>query len=340
MGRNDFFGQLQEEIVHAYREQVGPPPMGGPMDPTRGLQPCFNYTKKGTCDRENCKFAPCAFTEPKDMCHSFRDTGTCKFGAKCKFTHGRNDIRKKLAKEKEGGEVPKGVCRFFFTSGKCVRYKSECPNSHPKGEKSGELGEKGLTYTKPEGWKMDEVEKTNGEAMDAETTKKAKKKPGPKSKTTENGVATPAAKKAPKKMGPKSKTLVKHAEEKGNETTTESTEATTTAKKAKKDHPPKGVCGFFFKFGKCERKKSACPMEHPNGKKTGEFSYVKDESIENTENGEESKEEKEVEDLDLLEENGDENGKEIVEDVDMQILDKSGSKIVRSQHYKCNADWL
>merc|ERR1712113_176472 len=128
-------------------------------------------------------------------------------------------------------------------------------------------------------------------------------------------------KKAPKKMGPKSKTLVKPAEEKGNETTTETTEATTTAKKAKKDHPPKGVCRFFFKFGKCERKKSACPMEHPNGKKTGEFSYVKDESIENTENGEESKEEKEVEDLDLLDENGDENGKEIVEDVDMQILE-------------------
>merc|ERR1712083_382660 len=114
--------------------------------------------------------------------------------------------------------------------------------------------------------------------------KKAKKKPGPKSKTTKNGVATPAAKKAPKKMGPKSKTLVKPAEEKGNETTTETTEAT-TAKKAKKDHPPKGVCRFFFKFGKCERKKSACPMEHPNGKKTGEFSYVK----EDTEKEEETK---------------------------------------------------
>ena len=52
--RNDFFGQLQNEIVHAYHEQAGPPrgyggPMGGPMmmggpgmmgpggmDPTRG----------------------------------------------------------------------------------------------------------------------------------------------------------------------------------------------------------------------------------------------------------------------------------------------------------------
>merc|ERR1719273_1444237 len=187
---------------------MGPGPMGGPMDPTRGLQPCFNYSKKGSCDRENCKFAPCAFTEPKDMCHMFRDTGTCRFGAKCKFTHGRNDIRKKLAKEKEGGEVPKGVCRFFFTSGKCVRYKSECPNSHPKGEKSGELGEKGLIWTKPEGWKMDEVE-TNGhtEAMDVEAKPTAaKKKPGPKSKTEA------AAKKAPKKMGPKSKTMVKEGD--------------------------------------------------------------------------------------------------------------------------------
>merc|ERR1712001_670408 len=106
MGRNDFFGQLQEEIVHAYREQVGPPPMGGPMDPTRGLQPCFNYTKKGTCDRENCKFAPCAFTEPKDMCHSFRDTGTCRFGAKCKFT---------------GSSISKAMTHIFRFS------KSTCP---------------------------------------------------------------------------------------------------------------------------------------------------------------------------------------------------------------------
>jgi hypothetical protein len=299
---------------------MGGPGMMGPggMDPTRGLQPCFNYTKKGTCDRENCKFAPCAFSEPKDMCHSFRDTGTCRFGAKCKFTHGRNDIRKKLAaKEANGtGEVPKGVCRFFFTSGKCVRYKSECPNSHPKGEKSGEIGEKGLTYIKPEGWKMDEVE-TNGdsEAMDTETTKKTKKKPGPKSKT-ENGVANPA-KKAPKKMGPKSKTLVE--KKAADETTEEGAEKT----KAKKVHPPKGVCRFFFKFGKCERKKSACPMEHPNGKKTGEFSYVKDETL--TENDEESKEETEIEgikNLELLDEpteNAEEEEKN--DDVDMQLLD-------------------
>merc|ERR1719367_1685904 len=92
-------------------------------------------------------------------------------------------------------------------------------------------------------------------------------------------------------------------------------------KKAKKDHPPKGVCRFFFKFGKCERKKSACPMEHPNGKKTGEFSYVKDESKEeNTENGKEDVEETKEDDLELLEENAEETTSP-QEDVDMQILD-------------------
>ena len=238
------------------------------------------------------------------MCHMYRDTGTCRFGAKCKFTHGRNDIRKKLAKEginaNGTAKVPEGVCKWFFEKGLCKRFKTECPNSHPKGEKSGELGpEKGLIWTKPEGWKMDEVE-TNGhsEAMDVEAKPAAaKKKPGPKSKTTEA-----AAKKAPKKMGPKSKTMVKEGDEAG---ATES-----TAEKPKKVHPPKGVCRFFFKFGKCERKKSACPMEHPNGKKTGEFSYVK----------EDTEKEEETKDLELLDEPT-ENAEEKTEDVDMQILD-------------------
>ena len=102
-------------------------------------------------------------------------------------------------------------------------------------------------------------------------------------------------------MGPKSKTMVKEGDEAG---------ATESAEKPKKVHPPKGVCRFFFKFGKCERKKSACPMEHPNGKKTGEFSYVK----------EDTEKEEETKDLELLDEPT-ENAEEKTEDVDMQILD-------------------
>ena len=51
-------------------------------------------------------------------------------------------------------------------------------------------------------------------------------------------------------------------------------------------------------------------LEHPNGKKTGEFSYVK----------EDTEKEEETKDLELLDEPT-ENAEEKTEDVDMQILD-------------------
>merc|ERR1719350_2651672 len=118
--------------------------------------------------------------------------------------------------------------------------------------------------------------------------------------------------------------MVKEGEKDGDDTTETATDAALTKKvnaAKKKNLPPKGVCRFFFKFGKCERKKSACPMEHPNGKKTGEFSYVKDENA--TENDESKDEETEVEgikNLELLDEPTENAEEEKNEDVDMQLL--------------------
>ena len=41
---------------------------------------------------------------PDNTCHNFRDTGTCRFGDSCKYTHGPQDTRKKKkGSNSEGG---------------------------------------------------------------------------------------------------------------------------------------------------------------------------------------------------------------------------------------------
>ena len=43
---------------------------------------------------------------------------------------------------------PNDVCKFFFTTGKCTRYKTECPKMHPNGKRIGQLDSSGLSYVR------------------------------------------------------------------------------------------------------------------------------------------------------------------------------------------------
>ena len=84
----------------------GGPPNGQQTTPTnkaggtggqqRSQKPCYEWLQSGTCSRPHgkCKFAHTAATKKsqpskvdRPPCFLFRDTGTCRFGASCKFAH-------------------------------------------------------------------------------------------------------------------------------------------------------------------------------------------------------------------------------------------------------------
>eukprot|EP00696_Hemimastix_kukwesjijk_P000064 gnl/Hemi2/10103_TR3500_c0_g1_i1.p2 gnl/Hemi2/10103_TR3500_c0_g1~~gnl/Hemi2/10103_TR3500_c0_g1_i1.p2 ORF type:complete len:139 (-),score=23.27 gnl/Hemi2/10103_TR3500_c0_g1_i1:186-602(-) len=61
-------------------------------------------------------------TEP---CRSFEETGTCRYGSKCQFAHGCEDIRPVLRHPKYKTEL----CRTFHTIGTCP-YGTRCRFIH------------------------------------------------------------------------------------------------------------------------------------------------------------------------------------------------------------------
>lgn len=68
-----------------------------------------------------------------ELCRSFEETGTCRYGMKCQFAHGRNELRPVNRHPKYKTEV----CKTFHTIGTCPYGKrcrfihSELPNVIP-----------------------------------------------------------------------------------------------------------------------------------------------------------------------------------------------------------------
>jgi len=60
-----------------------------------------------------------------ELCRSFEDTGTCRYGSKCQFAHGVSDLRPVLRHPKYKTEV----CKTFHTIGTCP-YGKRCRFIH------------------------------------------------------------------------------------------------------------------------------------------------------------------------------------------------------------------
>ena len=67
-----------------------------------------------------------------ELCRSFEETGSCRYGAKCQFAHGREELRPVLRHPKYKTEV----CKTFHTIGTCpygkrCRFIHSLPNGAP-----------------------------------------------------------------------------------------------------------------------------------------------------------------------------------------------------------------
>jgi hypothetical protein len=60
-----------------------------------------------------------------ELCRSFEETGTCRYGAKCQFAHGKDELRPVLRHPKYKTEI----CRTFHNSGSCP-YGKRCRFIH------------------------------------------------------------------------------------------------------------------------------------------------------------------------------------------------------------------
>jgi len=60
-----------------------------------------------------------------ELCRSFEETGTCRYGVKCQFAHGKDELRPVLRHPKYKTEI----CRTFHNSGSCP-YGKRCRFIH------------------------------------------------------------------------------------------------------------------------------------------------------------------------------------------------------------------
>ncbi|CAK4145774.1 unnamed protein product [Aphanomyces euteiches] len=60
-----------------------------------------------------------------ELCKHFTETGTCRYGTKCQFAHGHDELRGVLRHPK----YKTTKCKAFLTSGKCM-YGSRCRFIH------------------------------------------------------------------------------------------------------------------------------------------------------------------------------------------------------------------
>jgi hypothetical protein len=135
---------------------------------------CYTFRDTGVCDYgENCRFAPCCFGEggkgtgggngggfkrrsngggrEPGICYTFRDTGECKYGTRCKFAPccfgegGKGDGNFNSG-GRGGGKSEPGICYQFEDTGTC-EYGDRCkfaPCCYGKGGKGGKEDTVGL----------------------------------------------------------------------------------------------------------------------------------------------------------------------------------------------------
>lgn len=66
-----------------------------------------------------------------ELCRSYSDSGTCRYGAKCRFAHGKEELRAVTRHKKYKTEK----CKNFFKNGICF-YGSRCKFIHDDTEEA------------------------------------------------------------------------------------------------------------------------------------------------------------------------------------------------------------
>merc|ERR1712137_513500 len=75
-----------------------------------------------------------------ELCRSFEDTGSCRYGTKCQFAHGKAELRPVLRHPKYKTEV----CKTFYNTGTCP-YGRRCRFIHSTPDKKPQVTNKTKT---------------------------------------------------------------------------------------------------------------------------------------------------------------------------------------------------
>jgi hypothetical protein len=94
---------------------------------------CFGFAETGECKYgDNCRFSHgendtrSRLQTTSGPCFNFRDSGECEYGDRCRFTHGDDDSRARSA-------PTRGPCFSFRDNGEC-EYGDRCRFSHGDGD--------------------------------------------------------------------------------------------------------------------------------------------------------------------------------------------------------------
>lgn len=94
--------------------------------------PCIPLQRRDSA-KSDCSSGTDAESRYKtEMCHRFEDTNQCKYGSKCQFAHGINELRGLNRHPRYKTEF----CRTFHTSGFCT-YGQRCNFIHNEDERRG-----------------------------------------------------------------------------------------------------------------------------------------------------------------------------------------------------------
>ena len=102
-----------------------------------------------------------------ELCRSWEETGTCRYGAKCQFSHGRDELRPVLRHPKYKTEV----CRTFAQNGTCP-YGTRCRFIHQRAPTKSVLGTlvAGAHAVIPSDWRPEGRKGSQGNGRDGSGT--------------------------------------------------------------------------------------------------------------------------------------------------------------------------
>jgi hypothetical protein len=143
-GQLERYGERHSEETGDLRERIGLIHEVAHVNAVAAGRVCYQFQETGSCRFPNCKFAhtrggggggmqsPSAFGRGRTVCRDFRRTGTCSYGARCKFSHddeGGNQAQGARRDERSGGDGGSNQ-RFCqdFVDGDCA--KTNCRLRH------------------------------------------------------------------------------------------------------------------------------------------------------------------------------------------------------------------
>lgn len=100
--------------------------------PTLPSPPCISLQRRDSVKSDSCQTDSASSRYKTEMCRPFEETGNCRYGSKCQFAHGIQELRSLNRHPRYKTEF----CRTFHTTGFCS-YGQRCNFIHNEDERRG-----------------------------------------------------------------------------------------------------------------------------------------------------------------------------------------------------------